>query len=370
MRKIQIKRRIRVCFRVRGRRGTQLKYATQHNPTGLEANSSDWESCSESEAERLRSQVNSTDFQPAKTEVDPFQYLEESSEDNRRGELCEMHCYDARENSKGETIILRTGTKYDMEDEEERSPDAALVLTRYIENGETWLYELNIQSPYIKKALQEVVGSYPGINIETDSTITLHGEPRCLFHYRKELKEYAEASQDDCMREHVGFSLRYMNRALRKEILTFENMMEGNEEAPGLDFENLWVAFKPGTLVYLKTFDGLDSIEKFISMSKREDMTGTQTWKLVLSSLKYDGVGFGYTRTESTIKHYSGYKPLTDLEVFPFKFHGDHESIRGRLLSRGRKYMTLHGCHYRMYNNEPRQESSTVNGSGTTVGIN
>ena len=306
------------------------------------------------------SETGSSSEQPTDKE-DPFAYIDEGTKDDDRGTLCELHSYDSRENSKGEEVLLRTGTRYELDDENEKSPQAALVFTRFFVEGKLDSTRLDIKSPHIKKAFRDVVPSYPGISIDSDADICIYDKPESLFHYRRELEEYAQSSSDDTMKKHIAFCLQYMKKALRKEIAAYETMMGANKATAGIDFGHLWMAFRPGTMVYSKSHDGLEHVQKLVSMWKFYNTEQDEyQWKLQLDRLECDGKIFGCTRTTSTISSYAGYKLLVDLNMFPLEYHKEFESVRERLIKRGKKYVSLRGFHHRIFSRTFRSTHQTL----------
>jgi hypothetical protein len=282
-------------------------------------------------------------------EQDPFKWVGKTRADldkEDRGELCELHSYDSRYNSKGEKVVLRTGSKYVFDEEEEKSPKAALVLIRHVSSHTVTHTSLQIKSPYIKKALKNVIGYYPGVNIDSERTITIGGKSRCLFHYRHELRKYAETIDDESTKLHVLFCLKYMEKALSQEISTFKNMTEA--DTPRMDYENLWMIFKPGTLVYTRD-ESSEFVYKFNNMFEDEDDDGREFWELECEQVQSDGSIFGLTEKIVKIPKYEGFKALTDLIIFPLEYHKDCANVRETLMSRGRKYASLLGIHYRKY---------------------
>ncbi|KAJ4365558.1 hypothetical protein N0V83_008177 [Neocucurbitaria cava] len=327
---------------------TRLNRATQHRTCPPE----DYENTSSSSIDEKSEAKDLDGIEVDKSnpliEKDIFAYVNETTvDDGQRGELCELHSYDARVNSKGEEVLLRTGSKYEFNDEKEKSPEAALVFTRHVRFGKVRYTSLEIKSPYIKKALKEVIGSYPGVDIDLDRSIRLLDKPQCLFHYRHELEQYAAAADDRPMKEHVIFALKYMEKALCKEISTYEDMAQVEGAIPKLRYEDLWMAFKPGALVYTKK-EGVERIYKFKEMYETEDDNDRPLWKLNTEVILYNGKDFGFLDRDVDIYRFEGYKVLTDLKVFPLVFHKDYKRVYEELLLRGRKYVSLRGVQHRI----------------------
>ena len=283
---------------------------------------------------------------------DVFECLEKGTlaPDEPTSTLCELHTYDSRYNTKGERVYLQSGRKRDWHPDPPQRNEAALVLVRHY-NAEKILDEttLEIRSPHVKDALKEVIVSYPGINLHSSSHITLNNEPQCLFHYRKELQAYAVAKGVDQpeAKNHVLFCLRYAYTTLKRQCWSYKSTMSGNGTYPGLEFDHLWMAFKPGDYIYHRN----DQVEIAFRLIKIEKLSLLvfQTWTLVLEHIKCDGKDFGHARENVHISRYDGYRPLVELEYCPIRFHPERERIKRYLTSRGRAYVSLFGSHHRLY---------------------
>jgi hypothetical protein len=62
-----------------------------------------------------------------------------------------------------------------------------------------------------------------------------------------------------------------------------------------------------------------------------------------------NGDDFGTVKTTFEIDEFSGIRFINQLDLFPLKYHPDQDTIRQRLLERGKKFVTLKGQHYKMY---------------------
>ncbi|EPE28706.1 P-loop containing nucleoside triphosphate hydrolase [Glarea lozoyensis ATCC 20868] len=283
--------------------------------------------------------------------VDAFAALEEEpAVPNIGGHNCEIHMYECRYNSRGERVFLQSGCRSELDEEPEDSIDAALVLTRYYsEDKKLDETTLDIRSPYIKAALEQVIGSYPGVNIHTDGPILINDDPWCLFHYRNELRGYAAKLRNKKAKEHIHFVLQYMAKVLRREIANYESLMVNNDREPGLEFQNLWMAFKPGILLYKKSGDSkdIDMICRFREMEiKKDSDTSPSYWRLKVEMLAWVGEELKYVLGRFHINKYDGYRPLTALDLYPLAYHPDTELVQRRVLARGKKYVTMFGVHH------------------------
>ncbi|KAK4154753.1 hypothetical protein C8A00DRAFT_32421, partial [Chaetomidium leptoderma] len=132
-------------------------------------------------------------------------------------------------------------------------------------------------------------------------------------------------------------------------------------------FDDLWHLFRPGDLVLSK---GPNQHQLFKvhfvngSQVRRRNLTaeedtgghcrhfdnvgmGTGTWsplKLDVFRMNFDGVRMGpEDQAPLAIKHYTGKKLVTDLSVFPVRFHPEKDKFLARLEERGRKFMASAG---------------------------
>ena len=281
---------------------------------------------------------------------------EESENLIGEGEVCEIHTYQIRNDTRGEQVCLQVGSKTGLHWDKDPSYEAALVVHRWFSPLKVLeKTELLIQSPYIKKALRSVISSYPGVDLNSAGRIHIWGAPRCIFHYRDELQSYTAATDDELVRRHVELCLQHMAKTLRQEIAAYRNMMESDSMSPGLEFSHLWMAFMPGDLLYQK-LDPWDFVGRLIEMNlvKAQDISPNrgipERWAVRYEFLVDNGKTVGYVGCVRFIDHYEGYKPLVDLSIYPLRYHPMCEHIKEALILRGRKYLSLCGIQHKLYN--------------------
>ncbi|MCJ1262988.1 hypothetical protein MMC22_002858 [Lobaria immixta] len=284
---------------------------------------------------------------------DPFAFAKAQTDatEDVPGLTCEIKTYEARYDSRGDQVILQVGKRRDIDDEENRNFDSALVLTRVYDRHEELDYtELEIRSPHVKTALQKVIVEYPELNLASPKII-IRGLPKCFFHYRQELQAYWLTLQDPTAMQHLVFALEYMYQTLHTEIISYYYLMETPSSAPGLEFVNLWMAFRPGCLVYSR-IDHIDAVFRLKSMTRctcTKRHCWQSRWLLEVERLDYNGMNFGYTKDHFCIRPYQYHKRIDELRIFPFEYHPNKKAISRALVSRGRKFISLHGIHHRYY---------------------
>lgn len=265
------------------------------------------------------------------------------------GEDCELHIYESRYDTRGEEVLLRVGTKSKINLEKNRSPRASLVLTRYYSRFNKGFHTtLKVQSKRIIKALKHIIDSYPGENFYA-STVYISTPPKCLFHYQKELRAYADACEDIKDRDHISLCLKYMEKTMPEEIKFLEEAL-ADPIAFHVSQDDLWVVFKPGCLIYQKK-DGMELVSKLQTISQRNNIKDEVLgWNVWVERVVYNGEDFGHIEELAWISKFDGRKAVKHLEVFPLLFHPDADRIRSMVEQRGRKYLSFCGIHYCLYN--------------------
>ena len=297
--------------------------------------------------------------------------LDSDIEDDSAGIMCDMRTYETRFDSKGSRITLQVGTRH-IDVETHRDHEIAFVLTRkYDQYKELEQTTLAIRSPYVKKALQKVVGRYPGVDFHA-AVVVLTGAPRCLFHYRKELQGYLDELKDEEAIKHIDLLLKHMRRTFALELETWRNLMESTIIPPMLPFLSLWMAFRPGENVFLRT-DGTERVLRLKTMDRCECLNPfcwQSRWRLELEELSFDGDKFGYEESYHTIVPYDGDTRLSTLKIAPLKYHPEKHRISIELTARGEKYAKLHGTHHKYYDGAAVSTSGWARGEPNVSVLN
>ncbi|KAI1084864.1 P-loop containing nucleoside triphosphate hydrolase protein [Whalleya microplaca] len=242
---------------------------------------------------------------------------------------------------------LKLNPDADLEDE---GKFALRLYKYYTRDGKIEKVQLEIQSPYIRDALRTVIRKYPDQNFTGDITLsgsTEHSALACLFHYRKELREYGDNLENGIAKQHVFLIVDFTEKEFRRDIRRFESNMDA--ETSCVEFKDLWMLFKPGDLVY-----GGEGPDQFIhKIRKVAFMQGgvgqCPHWVVTAKAFVHNGSTFGYVHRSLPVMAFEGYQEVLNLPIYPFKFHPDQDSTRETLIARGQKYCSLVGIQYRAY---------------------
>jgi hypothetical protein len=289
---------------------------------------------------------------------DPFAFIDWAASSNNEnatklGLKLELKTYDVRDNSKGDKVVLQTGKKVEFPKKLEKDHESAMVVTKTYEKNELVRTEVVIRSPHIKTALKEAIVNYPGLDLDAEK-VTLSGSPKCLFHYRKELQAYGRRLQDQIAKDHLVFALNYMRTAFISDIPHYTSGMANRSRGPGLDFDRLWMAYRPGDLIFVRS-KGESSVGRLVRMTKAGFLW--RRWDVELERVVCIGGKLEYSTFEPSISSYAGFKHFQDLDVFPLQYHPEYHSIRKAMVERGRKFFSLRGVHQRYYQGNARWAS-------------
>lgn len=349
-----------------------------------ESDESDQEESGSVEADSDESDEDASDGDSLDTELsDEIQREEQlaaigQGEPEGEGEDSELHVYEVRQDRNGERVSLRTGTRSEMGVLRDRSYRACLVLLRrYRQNRDLDFTELRIQSPYLKKVLQDVIGAYPGVTLHTSGHIFIREPPMCLFHYRRELEAYTRASSLPIVKRHLNLLLGYVEKTLEQEIRQYEATFENQMAAASLEHQHLWMAYKPGELLS-STSDNLDIVSRMVGISKMMKplfrSTEIDHWIINVERIEFHGDRMMWVPYDVTIPNYDGCRQMANQPIAPFRFHTERERVKRDLVARGRRYQQLAGVFHQSYNGpakffDPVNPSFVVTHSNVSIHI-
>ncbi|KAL8308747.1 hypothetical protein RB597_000167 [Gaeumannomyces tritici] len=206
--------------------------------------------------------------------------------------------------------------------------------------------QLSVNSPALKKALREVIGSFPGISFFTDE-ITLGFPPRCLYHYRSGLQAYADKLKEEEPGSegavHMVVLMDFINEHFVDTIKESENL--GKEGL--ISYDLLWTIFRPGMLIY-STVLGQARAFKLNSYAYQSTTCG-EFLALQCQHVDFDGDDFGTRQTSLPVRRMEGAVPIDALSSFPMLLHPNPEQATRELLERGRKWEAHAGQHFVQY---------------------
>ncbi|KFY16465.1 hypothetical protein V492_01308 [Pseudogymnoascus sp. VKM F-4246] len=262
---------------------------------------------------------------------------------------CEVKEYEERRNLKGEKVLKEVETKVAVDEKNDGKEYAIKSYKNYGSDGVLESSRLEIYSPYIQKALREVIKEYPGVSLSGDLLI-LHGILKCIFHYRKELESYRQTVQDRIAKLHIHLLLRFMEKELKTEIRGYEANVATSPSSPAIEFNDLWMVFLPGESV-ITGQDEMNQMMSLVSTTPVKTDCGT-IWRVTGKCFTHDGKHFGYSHKHISIQPYEGTKTIRSFSILPLRYFGDDveiDRVRRQHIARGKKFCSLKGNHHRSY---------------------
>jgi len=210
------------------------------------------------------------------------------------------------------------------------------------------IHSIVIQSPYLKKLLQQVLKDYPGIALNL-RRLELAGKFEPIIHRWARLKETVSALSDHsdeekATKEHANLFLHLLRREFEDVIDTSQDMLSQGV----ITYELLWTAFQPSSLTYARQ-DGQETALKLMSTKYGADSHGNPVFWVQGKYVDWDGSRWGSNKVNIMIPCYSGTKKIHQLPAFPLDYHPDKAALIERLLERGSRLEALAGSHYKSY---------------------
>ncbi|PVH68761.1 P-loop containing nucleoside triphosphate hydrolase protein [Cadophora sp. DSE1049] len=208
---------------------------------------------------------------------------------------------------------------------------------------------LEILSPIIRAALQEVLGEYSTVNMDSD--IIIIDKPYApLFHYRKELREYAASEfRKEDEKAHMNVLIQFMNKYLDETSRTYERLLPSELTTYNL----LWTLFRPEEVVIARRDHFVEAyiVDSCSVTDIGKDGEVMMILDLVARHWDYNGARFGPVTTPIKIGPFLGTKKIRDLEVYPIAFHEENDGgdLRQKLIARGRKWRSILDVTHREY---------------------
>lgn len=199
-----------------------------------------------------------------------------------------------------------------------------------------------VQSPLLKAVLETVLEAYPGITTGLDR-LTFSAPFQPFVHRWERLVEAKVATNDAETKEHVELLFNTLETELGDTIKAKNDLVSHGV----CTFEHMWTIFEPGDFVFT-TQDSAECALQLQSVDYQTIRCG-KVYTLNSDKVDWDGENFGRNRTSLHICKFNGTLPITQLAVYPLKYHSGEAKLRERLIERGRLFEELRGYNFREY---------------------
>ncbi|KAG6856800.1 hypothetical protein H0H87_000497 [Tephrocybe sp. NHM501043] len=237
--------------------------------------------------------------------------------------------------------------------------DYSFVLVRKVPKMEYQepTFKIVIKSGYIVKACQDVIKTWPGISwnaepleLDPDMFITFYDK---FVEYRDTLESKKQKTdRETYILSSVNLLLSTISTDYRTTLSTVDRLTSHGE----ITFEFIYTLLVPRTLfVATCAITGGPRLFRLTSYM-RTTVDGKQVYQLYCESfdlvdkMASQTASIGKVQTTILLHSFKGTAKITDLDVYPLKYHPDPSKLRAALLLRGKKWFGLNGVHHMQYN--------------------
>ncbi|KAH8688097.1 P-loop containing nucleoside triphosphate hydrolase protein [Ilyonectria robusta] len=206
------------------------------------------------------------------------------------------------------------------------------------------LHSVVVQNQVIKDLLAEVFHGYNGITTGLNKLV--FRAPFRPFYYRWKL--FAETIDRYKKKGHDAAPFaQLLYNIIELELRETMDEIEDLKNNLVITYQHLWAIFEPGVRVY-SSYEGHD---RFFLVESCQYVAEPVVPHLAINVkfIDWDGSRFGYASTTLQINAFSGTKAIADLSTYPAKFHPYKEEVEKAAMTRGKKFCSLSGLHYKAY---------------------
>lgn len=226
----------------------------------------------------------------------------------------------------------------------------ALVVTRKMDkNHKLESTTLDVNSPHILKAFQDVIKSHPTIPSDFSSSVSISIPSEMLFHHWDDLQSHSSNLEDDTARSHLDLLLRFMDFDMGTARKSYTTQVRSGV----VEFDNLGILFRPGDRVvtYVKSHPWLLNVVK--TAYEKNDKRGRYC-EIQCSYSDYDGEKYGVSKHMFRIYQKEDFgsdhpSKILDLKVFPWACAPDDVDLEKNLRERGELFLSITGVLVRQY---------------------
>ncbi|PWY96267.1 AAA family ATPase [Aspergillus sclerotioniger CBS 115572] len=217
---------------------------------------------------------------------------------------------------------------------------------------------VDLKSKYLRDALAKVMDGVKGVSLVQETAVV---DPNMLFLYLEETRQYmkdlaqlAKAEKKRKARKvaelkasHLKVLIKYLDTDYAETKKTLYPLLDANM----ITFDLLWAIFKPNTVAYSSTYGNQDEPRAFkIEYATKESSFMKGQWYSIEGRyLEYDGKAFGMGTMAAEVESFKGARKITSLSCYPLKYHREAESVKAKLIERGKKFVALRGMNYRFH---------------------
>ncbi|KAF2206993.1 hypothetical protein CERZMDRAFT_52018, partial [Cercospora zeae-maydis SCOH1-5] len=218
-----------------------------------------------------------------------------------------------------------------------------------------FLAAISVQSPFLRQLVRELLGNYPGENIDAQD-LEFKSPFHPFFHHWASLVAANDKAHHDHSEqaEQINALVDVLGDEFKEAIADVQSLAKNGNTT----FSLLWTLFPPGCPVFAdingKTHCFLVNSYNYL-MAEHPPTLAVQ-----LLSLDFDGSRYGWQKSSRFIPAFSGSTKILALPVIPFHFYENADTVLETLYARGRVAvdLTRQAPAYRSYDGSVRLNKS------------
>ncbi|KAL4748464.1 hypothetical protein BDW72DRAFT_180393 [Aspergillus terricola var. indicus] len=268
-----------------------------------------------------------------------------SNDEAEPGSICEaIQLYQTRPDARGRTSWTQSLPDDLVQPAEDATTSKYALIVRneksYNPKKSLSIHSIVVQSPFLKKFLANVLDGYPGLTMALDR-IEFNAPFKPFVHRWKEFSEEKDQETDLTTKVHVDLLYRTLEDELGDVISKKEDLVKNGVVTHQL----LWTIFEPNDHI----FTVIDDHQCVLTFQSGDIDCRSGNFVLDAKFIDFDGETFGYRTQKLSVPLFEGTKRITDLSVFPLRYHDNEATIRESLVARGRLWEGYKGFHYLQY---------------------
>lgn len=200
---------------------------------------------------------------------------------------------------------------------------------------------IKVQSPILVEELRQLL-EFNEISFKKNYAEIRHPFQPLYFIWDKLRERQAEADPET--RKHLEVLLKFMDDDLKE---TYRNFQELKGQGR-ISYDLIWALFPRGAYV-LSAIYGYNQAFRVLAVGKENDRDNGSHWTMRCEYVQFDGYEYGFTEVTITLPHFHGTKDITSLNVVPWSYLSDGQSMKRLFIERARKALAYQNVHYLCY---------------------
>lgn len=233
--------------------------------------------------------------------------------------------------------------RMDIEQQNQTKQKALVVRMRknHSEGKSLTLDSVLIQSQSLKSTLARVFDGYQGITPNLKKLV--FRAPFHPFYYRWE--NFTQVLNDQKANDTSASSYtQLLYDVLDAELRDVRGEIADLLGNGVITYELLWSLFEPGERVIAKI-----GVHWQFFVTKDSGLNKDGIFQVQGKYIDWDGSEFGYADATMQVCPFAGTRPVTELEVYPARFHTAIEDAESKVIARGKRFRDLRGFHHMAY---------------------